>query len=82
MEWAGLNERAVVRMTRKGLAGKTLPEGRPEWAQGDCHRAAWGKTILGSVNNRCKGPEALASTCSGAIADWLTVDGHRLLNFH
>ena len=82
MEWAGLNETAVVRMTRKGLAGKMLSEGRPEWAQGDCHGAAWGKTILGSVNNRYKGLEALAPSCSGAIVDWLPVDGHNLLNIH
>ena len=44
--------------------------------------AVCGKRILGSGNNRDRGPEALAPSGPGATVVWLAVEGHSLLTFH
>lgn len=40
-----------------GLSDGVLFEQRPEGGEGANCEAVWGKRILGSVSNKCKGPE-------------------------
>lgn len=60
LEWAGLNKRAAVRVSGRGLLGKALSEGKTRMRSGKKPRAVCGKRILGSGNDRDRGPRGLA----------------------
>lgn len=56
-----------------GLFEKVQP-GKDPW-EGGSHRDLWGKSILGRVENKCKGPEAPYAWCVQGTAGAESVKG-------